>query len=110
MPGGVQSWGISRDGINPAIPFDPGEYREPGGNSSRRFQEEPLTNILFSPVTKTYRADKSYPDAWQYGGGGQGNLGRVEAAPIPLHGRLCMLNITLPPLAAVFFKSEGGPE
>ena len=62
------------------------------------------------PCHQTYRADKSYPDAWQYGGTGQGNLGGVEAAPIPLHGRPCMLNITLPPLSAVFFKREGGPK
>jgi len=46
-------------------------------------------------------------DAQVYGGSGQGNLGGVEAVPIPLHGRPCMLNLTLPPLAALFFKSEG---
>jgi len=44
-------------------------------------------------------------DAREYGGSGQGNLGGVEAAPIPLHGRPYSLTITLPPLAAVFFKS-----
>jgi 1,4-alpha-glucan branching enzyme len=43
-------------------------------------------------------------DANEYGGSGQGNLGGVEAAPIPLHGRPCSLTITLPPLATVFFK------
>jgi 1,4-alpha-glucan branching enzyme len=47
-------------------------------------------------------------DAREYGGSGQGNMGGVEAAPVSLHGRPYMLNITLPPLAAVFFKSEGG--
>jgi len=46
-------------------------------------------------------------DAREYGGSGQGNMGGVEAAPVSLHGRPYMLNITLPPLAAVFFKSEG---
>jgi len=45
-------------------------------------------------------------DAKEYGGTGQGNLGGVEAAPIPLHGRPYSLTITLPPLAAVFFKSS----
>ena len=47
-------------------------------------------------------------DALEYGGSGQGNLGGVEAAPIPFHGRPYSLNLTLPPLAAVFFKSENG--
>ncbi len=46
-------------------------------------------------------------DAREYGGSGQGNMGGVEAAPVSLHGRPYMLNISLPPLAAVFFKSEG---
>jgi 1,4-alpha-glucan branching enzyme len=45
-------------------------------------------------------------DAREYGGSGQGSLGRVEAAPIPLHGRPYSLTITLPPLAVVFFKSS----
>jgi 1,4-alpha-glucan branching enzyme len=43
-------------------------------------------------------------DAAEYGGSGQGNLGGVEAAPIPLHGRPYSLAVTLPPLSAVFFK------
>jgi len=43
-------------------------------------------------------------DAQQYGGSGHGNLGGVEAAPIPCHGRPCSLNLTLPPLGVVFLK------
>ncbi|HEX9879416.1 MAG TPA: 1,4-alpha-glucan branching protein GlgB, partial [Candidatus Binatia bacterium] len=45
-------------------------------------------------------------DAKDYGGSGQGNLGGVQTVPIPLHGRPYSLTLTLPPLAAVFFKSE----
>lgn len=48
-------------------------------------------------------------DSKDYGGSGQGNMGGVEAAPIPIHGRPYLLNLILPPLAVVFFKSEGGP-
>jgi 1,4-alpha-glucan branching enzyme len=44
-------------------------------------------------------------DAQQYGGSGHGNLGGVEAAPIPYHGRSYSLNLTLPPLGVVFLKS-----
>jgi 1,4-alpha-glucan branching enzyme len=43
-------------------------------------------------------------DATYYGGGGWGNMGGVEAVPIPLHGRSHSLTLTLPPLAAMFFK------
>src|SRR5437016_13341686 len=45
-------------------------------------------------------------DATIYGGSGQGNLGGVDAVPIPLHGRKWSLTLTLPPLGAVFLMSE----
>jgi 1,4-alpha-glucan branching enzyme len=46
-------------------------------------------------------------DSHRYWGSGQGNLGGVEAAPISWHGRPHAINVLLPPLSAVFFKSEG---
>jgi len=46
-------------------------------------------------------------DATTYGGSGLGNLGGAEAQPIEAHGRSHSLSITLPPLSALFFKSEG---
>jgi 1,4-alpha-glucan branching enzyme len=46
-------------------------------------------------------------DATQYGGSGWGNFGGLEAAPIPLHGRSHSITLTLPPLAALFFKHPG---
>ena len=45
-------------------------------------------------------------DATLYGGSGQGNMGGVDAAPIPLHGRRWSVTLTLPPLSAVFLKHE----
>jgi len=45
-------------------------------------------------------------DAKEYGGSGQGNLGGVEARPVAAHGRAHSIEITLPPLAAVFFGPE----
>ncbi len=45
-------------------------------------------------------------DAKVYWGSGYGNLGRVEAAPVPAHGRPHSLSLTLPPLGILFFKSE----
>jgi len=45
-------------------------------------------------------------DAKEYGGSGMGNLGGVVAEEQPVHGRPYSLNLTLPPLAAVFLKAE----
>ncbi|HEY5611330.1 MAG TPA: 1,4-alpha-glucan branching enzyme, partial [Thermoanaerobaculia bacterium] len=43
-------------------------------------------------------------DATHYGGSGMGNLGGLEAAEMPVHGRDFSLAMTLPPLAIVAFK------
>jgi len=45
-------------------------------------------------------------DANEYGGSGLGNLGGVEAEEEPAHGRPYSLNLTLPPLSAVFLKAD----
>jgi len=45
-------------------------------------------------------------DATLYGGGGQGNCGRVEWSPIPMHGRTNSLNLTVPPLATLVFHKD----
>jgi 1,4-alpha-glucan branching enzyme len=46
-------------------------------------------------------------DASRYGGSGMGNLGAVQASPIPAHGRPRSLTVTLPPLALLVFR---GPD
>lgn len=46
-------------------------------------------------------------DAWEYGGSGQGNMGGIEAAPIPSHGRPYSLTMVVPPLALTLFEVEG---
>ena len=45
-------------------------------------------------------------DAKYYGGSGMGNMGEIEAAPVPCHGRHFSLSLTLPPLAILFFVSD----
>jgi 1,4-alpha-glucan branching enzyme len=45
-------------------------------------------------------------DATEYGGGGVGNLGFVEAEDIECSGRTQSVSLTLPPLAIVFFRGE----
>jgi len=43
-------------------------------------------------------------DAREYGGSGLGNMGGMEAEPVPAHGRGFSLNLTLPPLGVLYFK------
>jgi 1,4-alpha-glucan branching enzyme len=45
-------------------------------------------------------------DAPLYGGSGQGNIGGIEASPIPFHGQPYSLNLVLPPLGLLFLKQE----
>jgi 1,4-alpha-glucan branching enzyme len=45
-------------------------------------------------------------DAGLYGGTGRGNIGGLHAEPAPFHGRDHSLSLTLPPLSALFLKSE----
>ncbi len=76
-----------------------------------------LVACNFTPVTRyNYRVGLPRDGFWKemlnsdapyYGGSGQGNFGGVEAAPFGLHGRPRSLTLTLPPLAALFFKSAG---
>ncbi|HEY0159841.1 MAG TPA: 1,4-alpha-glucan branching protein GlgB [Thermoanaerobaculia bacterium] len=49
-------------------------------------------------------------DAPLYGGSGQGNMGGVDAVPIPLHGRRWSAHVTLPPLGAIFLLSSATEE
>jgi 1,4-alpha-glucan branching enzyme len=70
----------------------------------------------FSPVPRpNYRIGVPVPGFWkellnsdakQFGGSGQGNFGGVQSVPVPLHGRLHSLTVTLPPLAVVYFEHE----
>jgi 1,4-alpha-glucan branching enzyme len=70
----------------------------------------------FTPVTRfNYRVGVPYGGLWkeminsdakEYGGSGQGNLGGVKATTTRFHGRPYSLNLTLPPLAVVFFKGK----
>jgi 1,4-alpha-glucan branching enzyme len=46
-------------------------------------------------------------DAADYGGSGVGNLGRVEADPVPSHGHTQSLSLRLPPLGILLLADEG---
>ncbi len=72
----------------------------------------------FTPVPReNYQAGVPWAGSWRevlntdapaYGGSGRGNLGAVRAAPAPYQGRPYSLNLTLPPLSAVYLKSPAG--
>jgi 1,4-alpha-glucan branching enzyme len=71
----------------------------------------------FTPVPRTsYRIGVPREGTWRelvnsdavhYGGSGQGNLGAVEALPVPMHGRRSSVLLTLPPLSVVLLRHEG---
>lgn len=76
-----------------------------------------LVACNFTPVPRSpYRVGVPRPGFWRevlnsdahlYGGSGWGNYGGVRAEPIPSHGRPYSVDLTLPPLAAVFLRWEG---
>ncbi len=45
-------------------------------------------------------------DATIYGGSGQGNMGGLEAAPLPMHGKSQSLSLNVPPLGVLFLKRQ----
>ncbi len=54
--------------------------------------------------TAGYYRELLNSDSEAYGGSNMGNAGGVQAEDTPWHGQPCSMVITLPPLAAVFFK------
>jgi 1,4-alpha-glucan branching enzyme len=85
--------------------------------------EKPEDQVLvicnFTPVPHAnYRIGVPHGGFWRevlnsdaviYGGSGQGNVGGMEAAPIPAHGRYYSLSLTIPPLAVLYIKAPGVP-
>jgi 1,4-alpha-glucan branching enzyme len=59
--------------------------------------------LLGVPTEGTWREILN-SDSPDYGGSGVGNLGGVEARPVPLHGRPCSVQLTAPPLSVVMFR------
>ncbi|MGD0857491.1 MAG: alpha amylase C-terminal domain-containing protein, partial [Dehalococcoidia bacterium] len=76
-----------------------------------------LVGCNFTPIPRNqYRIGVPRGGYWQeilnsdadiYWGSGLGNKGGLQTENIPHHGQPFSLNITLPPLAAVIFKSPG---
>jgi len=109
------------------LDFDPGGFEWVDANDSQnstlaflRKGRDPRELLLavfnFTPVPREmYRIGVPRGGVWReilnsdaevYGGSGLGNLGAVEALPVPSHGRPYSVEVLLPPLAAVFFRCE----
>ena len=71
----------------------------------------------FTPVTRYdyrvgvptggYWKEVLNSDAGEYGGSGHGNLGGINAMPVPYHGRYHSFPLIVPPLGIIFFKNDG---
>jgi 1,4-alpha-glucan branching enzyme len=87
-------------------------YLRRGGNANEMI----AVVCNFTPVPRyNYRIGVPFGGTWQeilnsdatlYGGSGQGNMGSVETAPVPFHGRPGSLTLTVPPLGVVFLAQE----
>ncbi|HXV49268.1 MAG TPA: 1,4-alpha-glucan branching protein GlgB, partial [Candidatus Binatia bacterium] len=69
------------------------------------FTPVPRYNYRIGAPRGGYWQEVLNSDAGEYWGSNLGNLGGVEAAPVPLHGRSHSLTIMLPPLSVTFFRS-----
>ncbi len=69
-------------------------------------QPVPRQNYRVGVPSNVFGQEMFNSDAPLYGGSGQGNDGGVSASPLPIHGRPCSLNLTLPPLGVVTFRPE----
>ncbi|HTC55459.1 MAG TPA: 1,4-alpha-glucan branching protein GlgB [Candidatus Sulfotelmatobacter sp.] len=130
---GVQAWMEQLNGFYRSEPAmhvldnDPAGFEWVDANDNAtstisllRKSENPRDTVLvvcnFTPVPRMgyrvgvphggYWREMLNSDAREYAGSGMGNLGGVHAEEIPTHGRPFSLKLTLPPLAALFFKAS----
>jgi 1,4-alpha-glucan branching enzyme len=66
----------------------------------------PRENYLVGVPQPGFWREMLNSDATFYGGSGVGNHGGTHSTPVPAHGRYHAVRITLPPLAAIYFKHE----
>jgi 1,4-alpha-glucan branching enzyme len=81
---------------------------------ARTREQVVLCVFNFTPLIRSnYRVGVPYSGIWfeilnsdasDYSGSGAGNQGQVTAAAVPFHGQPFSVNLTLPPLGALFFK------
>jgi len=67
------------------------------------FTPVPRSNVLVGVPNGGFWRELLNSDAVLYGGSGWGNLGGIEAQPVPAHGMPWTLTLTIPPLGCLFF-------
>lgn len=98
-------WIDAGDALNSSISFlrksdNPEESIVVVGN----FTPVPRHNYRVGVPADGYWRELLNSDAGIYWGGGQGNIGGVDATPVPYHGRPYSVNLTLPPLGVLYLK------
>ena len=66
----------------------------------------PRQNVLAGVPHAGHWRELLNTDSHDYGGAGWGNLGGVDTAPLPAHGRPHSLRLTLPPLSVLVLRHE----
>jgi hypothetical protein len=66
----------------------------------------PRENYRIGVPGRGYWREILNSDAAEYGGSGKGNMGGVEAVPVPMHGKTHSLTLSLPPLGVLFLKRQ----
>jgi 1,4-alpha-glucan branching enzyme len=66
----------------------------------------PRSNVLLGVPRPGRWQELLNTDAPVYGGSGLGNLGGVDSLPLPAHGLLHSIRLTLPPLAVIVLRQE----
>ena len=110
-PAGFE-WIDADDALNSALCF---LRRAPGGDDGEP-PEEFIVLLNATPVVRSnYRVGVPHAGYWRevlnsdaetYGGSGVGNCGGVASSPIPYHGRMHSLNVTLPPLGILVLRYD----
>jgi 1,4-alpha-glucan branching enzyme len=73
------------------------------------FTPAPRHNFVLGAPAPGYWRELANSDARDYGGSGMGNLGGVATQPVPAHGRMQSLTLTLPPLSTLLLKHQSAP-
>jgi 1,4-alpha-glucan branching enzyme len=68
------------------------------------FTPVPRHNYRVGVPASGYWRELLNSDAGLYWGSGQGNIGGVDAVPVPYHGKPYSVNLTLPPLGILYLK------
>ncbi|TAH36943.1 MAG: 1,4-alpha-glucan branching protein GlgB [Planctomycetota bacterium] len=84
-----------------------GQARDPLILVACNFTPLPRHNYRLGAPSGGFWREIGNSDATQYWGSGQGNLGGVQAVPVPAHGRSHSLTLTLPPLGVLILRHEG---